>query len=72
MASYISADIKCPFYMNDNSKTCKLTCEGIPPGSTISSHFLNGAALREQISRRCAGEYEGCPWFRLLWGKYEV
>ena len=72
MGSYSSADILCPFYVHDDPKTCKLTCEGIPPGSTITSHFLNGKAMRGQIARHCAGDYKACPWFRVLWGKYEV
>ena len=72
MASYTYVDIKCPFYMYDNPQTCKLTCEGVPPGSTITGHFQNGKNMRVHISRRCAGDYKACAWFRVLCGKYEV
>ena len=71
MASYSSADVKCPFYVSDDPKTCKLTCEGVPPGSTIACHFLNGKAMRVQIRKYCACDYQLCPWARLLFkGKY--
>lgn len=73
MATYSSTDIKCPFYINDNPQTCKLTCEGIPPGSTIANHFLNGKAMHTHIERRCAGDYKACPWYSVLWnGKYSM
>lgn len=71
MATYTSADVKCPFYLSDNPKTCHITCEGIPPGSTVKSHFSDKKAMQTQIGRRCAGDYKACPWARLLFdGKY--
>ena len=71
MATYTSADIKCPFYMSDNPKTCHITCEGVPPGSSVKSHFPDKKTMQAHIGRRCAGDYKACPWYRLNWAKYE-
>ena len=70
MGTYSSADVLCPFYLRDDPKTCCITCEGMVPGSSVRSHFLNGEALRGQIRKYCAAEYEKCPWARALYGKY--
>lgn len=70
MGSYSSASVVCPYYLSDDPKTCSLTCEGIPPGSSIKSHFLDGRRLREQIKKYCAGDYKSCPWCRVLEMKY--
>ncbi len=71
MGSYSSADILCPCYFRDDAKTCTLTCEGLPPGSSVRNHFSSGRAMREQIGRYCAGSYRSCPWAGLLTIKYQ-
>ena len=72
MATYSSTVIQCPFYLSDDPKGCSITCEGMLPGSSVKSHFMNGKDMRDHIMRRCAGDYKACAWFRVLWGKYEV
>lgn len=71
MASYYSADAKCPFYLHDNVMESTITCEGFAPGSTIRSHFTGKTALRRQIERHCANDYERCPWYRVASVKWE-
>ncbi len=70
MGSYTSADIRCPFYLRDEPKICTITCEGMPPGSSLKSHFLDGQSMRTQIRKYCAADYGKCPWARVLEGKY--
>jgi hypothetical protein len=71
MGSYGSEVIQCPFYLRHDGKTCKLSCEGMLPGSSVTSHFLDGTALKGQIRKYCAGDYAGCPWERVLMTKYD-
>lgn len=71
MGNYTSVEIKCPFYVRHENKTSTITCEGMLPGSSVKSHLRSGEALRGQIARHCAGDYKRCPWYRVLWGKYE-
>lgn len=66
MGSYSSTVIQCPFYLSDDPKSCSITCEGMLPGSSIKSHFMNGAAFRRQIGKYCAGDYKSCPWATVL------
>lgn len=66
MGSYSSTVIKCPFYLSDDPKSCSITCEGMLPGSSIKSHFMNGAAFRRQIGKYCAADYKSCPWATVL------
>lgn len=69
--SYYSSDAKCPFYQHDNIQACTITCEGVLPGSTMKSHFDNRAALRGQIQKYCAGDYEVCPWYKVASMKWQ-
>lgn len=71
MGSYNSAVILCPYYLYDDPKSCNLTCEGMLPGSSIKSHFLDGASIRRQIWKYCAADYKSCPWARVLALKYK-
>ena len=66
MGNYGSEVIQCPFYMRHDSQTCHLTCESMPPGSSIKSHFSDGKAMRGQIRKYCAGDWKLCPWAKLL------
>jgi hypothetical protein len=70
--SYYSASIKCPYYAHDNVKESTITCESVLPGGTVRHHFAAGkAALTGAIRRYCAGDYESCPWFRLVSMRWE-
>ena len=40
--SYKQVDVKCPFYRNDDSR-CKLSCEGVTEGSTLTWRFQHKA-----------------------------
>lgn len=63
MASFYAADVICPYYQQDDSMTCSITCEGALPGSTIRHHFENGSAFRKHLAKYCTKwEYERCPW----------
>lgn len=69
--SYFSSSVKCPFYQHDNIKESTITCESILPGSTIKHHFTGGKqALSDAIRERCAGDYESCPWYKLVSQKW--
>ena len=61
MGQYGSEVIKCPFYLRHDGQTCYLTCEGMPPGSSIKSHFENGKAMRRQLQKYCASDYQRAP-----------
>lgn len=70
--SYYSSVVKCPYYQHDNIKESTITCESILPGSTIKHHFPGKQALGAAIRERCAGDYESCPWYKLVcvkWGE---
>ena len=69
--SYFSSDVRCPYYQHDNVKESTITCEGVPPGSSIKFHFNGKAGLSQQIRERCAGSYDVCPWYRLISMKWE-
>lgn len=66
MSSFASMSIQCPFYLRDDPKACKLTCEGMLPGSSVTNHFLNGNDLRRQIKKYCEDNYVKCPWYIVL------
>lgn len=70
MGSYSSTVVLCPYYMHDDPKTCSITCEGMLPGSSVNSHFLDGPSIRRQINKYCAGDYKRCPWARMMEFKY--
>lgn len=69
--SYYSGIATCPYYQHDNIKESTITCESVLPGSTIKHHFPGKVVLGAAIKARCAGEYEQCPWYRLVSQKYE-
>ena len=71
MGDYLAAGINCPYFVRYESKTCHLTCEGVLPGSSVKSHFLNGESLRGQRKKYCAGNYQDCPWYRIVNSKFK-
>lgn len=68
MSTHISSYVKCPFYVRDDTRTCKLTCEGMLPGTSIGSHFLNKADLVKYMEEHCIEAHKSCPWARCLYG----
>lgn len=68
--SYYSSVVKCPYYQHDNIKESTITCESVLPGSTIKHHFSGKQALGAAIRERCAGEYEQCPWYKMVSQKW--
>lgn len=68
--SYFSSSVRCPFYQHDNIKESTITCESILPGSTIKHHFGNKQRLTEGVRKYCAGEYQECPWYKLVSQKW--
>ena len=72
MATYTSADIGCPYYLRDDPKTYRLTCEGLFHNSMSKSWFRNKRDMMDHIGRYCAGNWKLCPWYQLLSGvKYK-
>ena len=61
--SYRDADMECPYFLRIESQTCHLTCEGVLPGTSVKSHYLNKEALYAHTAKFCAGDYQSCPWF---------
>lgn len=70
MGSYTSADVKCPFYIQDEPKTCHLTCESVLPGGSIKTHFRNKQALTERIEKYCIRDFKACPWYQIVGHKW--
>ena len=68
---YLDVDVKCPFYLRHDPQKCSVSCEGLASSSTVCKNFFqNGKTLSSQIRTVCAGDYEACPVYKALAGKY--
>ena len=69
--SFLQADVLCPFYINDSNKPPKIKCEGLSDKSRLALNFVKSDAKNSHIKLFCAGEYQLCPLFRVIYEKYE-
>ena len=63
--SFQQVHVKCPFYRNDDSR-CKLSCEGVIEGSTLTWSFQHKADLKQQMDIFCCEYYKNCEVYRML------
>ena len=69
MSDYGSANAKCPFYKGDAEKSIK--CEGSVANLCLHQ-FRSRSKKAEMFADKCCAEYEECPYFALLFEKYNV
>lgn len=63
--SFQQVHVKCPFYRNDDSR-CKLSCEGVIEGNTLTWSFQHKADLKQQMGIFCCEYYRNCEVYRML------
>ncbi len=63
--SFQQVHVKCPFYRSDDAR-CKLSCEGVIDGSTLTWSFQNKADLKQQMDIFCCEYYKNCEVYRML------
>ena len=63
--SFQQVHVKCPFYRNDDSR-CKLSCEGVIEGSTLTWSFQKKVDLKQQMEIFCCEYYKNCEVYRML------
>lgn len=57
--SYYQADVRCPYYKEDNGRN-RIVCEGIIPGSVTNSFFSSRQLYKTQIKNYCCNQYWRC------------
>lgn len=66
---YASVNVKCPFYISEDSKA--IHCEGLEKGSRIAVEF-RGKQYRENVKEKyCNGDFEKCKLYKTINQKYE-
>ena len=68
--SYMQSYCQCPYYVGDDGKS-RITCEGILPGSNISSYFRSRKDYRLQLEIFCCRAYKNCEIYLALEDKHE-
>lgn len=63
--SFYQVHVGCPFYKWDNGR-CKITCEGVVDGSTLTTNFPNKREFRTQMDTFCCSRYICCEIYRML------
>ena len=66
--SYMSVDVKCPFYKGDDGK--KLICEGIEDKCNIHHQFENKAGKIKRMEKYCTKNFAKCRLYQILDEKY--
>ena len=70
--SYRSQDVVCPFYLYDDSKKQKISCENVTAGSSsIQVFYSKRADFVSQMENFCCSLYVNCPICEILMRKYE-
>ena len=68
--SWRQADIKCPFFRNENEKEKSINCEGILNGSVVCSRFRSPKKREKQLRLFCEDEYTRCEIYKAIDVKY--
>ncbi|MBR5342590.1 MAG: hypothetical protein IK149_01690 [Oscillospiraceae bacterium] len=61
-----NADMRCCFFRTQNKEAKRIGCEGFFERSTITHTFRRKKEFDEQLTEYCAGDYEKCPYYRVL------
>lgn len=69
MKRYMSSEVICPFYHNEDG--CSIYCEGIAEDGTTHSIFPSGECKQRHKERFCLTySYGGCPVAKFADEKY--
>ncbi len=67
--SYNSVNVKCPFYITDDSKS--ITCEGFKTGCDTRNRFKNKNNKDVHMEEHCQKDYKKCGIYKLASEKYK-
>lgn len=75
--SYADADVVCPYYQKSDNGYVQ--CEGIGGDDTATRLLFRDAltgkpmkdSKNEHMTSKCEHDYESCPVFKMLEGKYK-
>ena len=67
--SYISADVKCPYYKDDKGQ--KLICEGIDRGCNTHFQYETTKQKLKRMEKHCTKDYNQCELYQILEKKYK-
>ena len=59
--SWTDADVRCPFYIEDNRAKRSICCEGYSLGVEAVSRFRSLALRDRHMGLYCTGRFEHCP-----------
>lgn len=69
--SWLSADVLCPFYINDNG--VYLNCENVLSHTKSVGHRFESSAEKVRYMKRCCcANYKKCIYYRLNEHKYNA
>ena len=69
--SFLQADVLCTCHKKEKKKRAKIKCEGLSDKNRLALNFVKSDAKNSHIKLFCAGEYQLCPLFRVIYEKYE-
>lgn len=65
--TWTAADVLCPFYIDDSLEQRSIRCEGYCSGADLTSRFRSIKARDSHMGSYCAGRYERCPVYSLVY-----
>lgn len=63
--------VRCPFYLRDELKNRKISCEGVVEGSTLTTTYRRREDYLRRIDEYCCNQYKTCEIYRMLMDKYK-
>lgn len=70
MGDYISADVKCPFYLSRQEDPFRIKCEG--PVKNVTTQLTFRGDKLWYMRRFCCQNHESCRVYQMLDAKYPI
>lgn len=64
--SWKRVHVRCPFYLRDDAKNRRISCEGVVDRSVISITYRRRDDYLQQIDTYCCKHYKKCEVYRML------
>lgn len=67
--SYLSTDVKCPYYKDDKGQ--KLICEGIDKGCNMHFQYEKSEQKKHRMRKYCTSDFRKCGLYQVLEKNYQ-
>ena len=57
-------DVRCPFYISDDTGMRSISCEGFDDGVKTRTHFRTIEMKNNHMGRYCVSRYASCPVYK--------